>query len=602
MRHWRENISDTAGIVNLYGPTETTLAKCFYQVPAEPIFGIQPVGNPLPQTQVLILNSCNKLCGIGELGEITLRTPFRSLGYINSPGEQKKRFVPNPFNPDERDLIYRTGDIGRYRPDGSIDILGRQDEQVKIYGVRVELGEVAAALLEHPQVISAVCVVRKEDPKRPYLAAYLVPCPGESLDAADLRSFLAERLPGAMIPTRYAFLDSLPITANGKVDRKALPETSEIETKAESFVQPQDAVEAKLIQIWKNLLHLENIGTRDDFFLLGGHSMLAVRMLIQIKEVFGVNLPLTSLFQKANIEFLASLINEQRGIIGWSSLVKIQPRGSRKPLFCVHGLTGDVVWFSRLAPYLGPDQPLWGLESQGLDGVKTPLNSIEDMAALYIREIESIQPEGSYYICGYSFGGSVVFEMARQLELAGKKVGAVVILDHANPKSGYYQYKLGPSFFKALFLNLSYRIADIRRLRPDQFLARVKRFWKVLVKELSSNRKTAPDAGDLIDDATKLPIPTQNVIRTNYEAIQKYEPGYFNGIVTLFRARGGRLFVSHEPTMGWGKFANKVEIRMIPGSHLGLFQEPTIRLLAKELQIYLDETQSRRRNEHGQTS
>ena len=590
VRHWRKNISDTAGIINLYGPTETTLAKCFYQVPAEPVFGVQPVGNPLPQTQVLIQNSLDQFCGVGEAGEICLRTPFRSLGYINSPDEQRKRFVPNPYRQDERDLIYRTGDIGRYRPDGSIDILGRQDEQVKIFGVRIELGEVAAALLEHPQVNSAVCVVHKEDPKHPYLAAYLVLCPGEKLAAADVRSFLTERLPGAMVPTRYAFLDSLPVTSNGKVDRKALPDSLEIETEIEHFVQPNDAVEAKLTQIWKNLLHLPNIGIRDDFFLLGGHSMLAVRMFIQIKEVFGVNLPLTSLFHRANIEYIASLINQQRGTVGWPSLVKIQPNGSRKPLFCVHGLTGDVVWFGRMVPYMDLDQPLWGLESQGLDGVKPPLTTIEEMAALYIREIESIQPQGPYYICGYSFGGSVVFEMARQLEQAGKKVGLVAILDHANPKSGYFQYKLGPSFFKHFFLNLSHRITDLWRLRPDQFLARVKRYSKVLAKALSSKRKNGRDAGDLIDDATNLPLATQNVIQTNYKAIQQYLPGSYQGTVTLFRARGGRLFVSHDPSMGWGQYAQEVSIHIIPGSHLGLFQEPNISHIARALQNCLDET------------
>ena len=320
--------------------------------------------------------------------------------------------------------------------------------------------------------------------------------------------------------------------------------------------------------------------------------MLAVRMIIQIKEVFGVNLPLSSLFHNPNIEYIASLINQQQGTVSWSSLVKIRPEGSRKPLFCVHGLTGDVVWFGRLVPFMDPDQPLWGLESQGLDGVKAPLITIEDIAALYIREIESIEPEGPYHICGYSFGGSVVFEMARQLEQAGKNVGVVAILDHANPKSGYYQFKLGPSFFKHFFLNLPYRIADIRRLRPDQFLARVKRFWKVLVKALSSKRKTTPDAGDLIDDANQLPVATQNVIQTNYDAIQKYEPDYYRGTITLFRARGGRLFVSHDPSMGWEQYTQQVNIRIIPGSHLGLFQDPNIRHIAKALQSCLDETQN----------
>ena len=223
VRKWRTAFPGSGELVNLYGPTETTLAKCFYQIPEEPPHGVQPIGGPLPNTQVLIMNGGHQLCGIGELGEIVIRTPFRSLGPLPSQGPTSSFCQQNPYYPTTQEDLYFTGDLGRYRPDGTVEILGRLDEQVKIRGVRVEPNEVMHVLTTHPDVASCFVLGRKEEHGEPELVAYVVPTQGKSVQPERLREYLEARLPGPLVPTAWVFLDNLPLTANGKVDRHALP-------------------------------------------------------------------------------------------------------------------------------------------------------------------------------------------------------------------------------------------------------------------------------------------------------------------------------------------------------------------------------------------
>jgi amino acid adenylation domain-containing protein len=309
VRRWFEAFSRATRIVNLYGPTETTLAKCFFIVPHEPPPGIQPVGAPLPQTQALVLGSAGALCGIGEVGEIVVRTPFRTFGYINAPGEQRARFVPNPFRSEPDDLLYRTGDRGRYRLDGSLAILGRLDDQIKIRGVRVEPAEVAAVLSRHPGVGACAVVARKMDSGENALAAYVVASRRDRDMAADLRSHLKALLPSAMVPSAIVFLDSLPLTANGKLDRAALPApdfSSALRERA--LVLPRTPIEEIVASIWSSVLGIETIGVSDDFFELGGHSLKATQVISRLGEAFALRLPVRLLFETPTLEGLSSAI------------------------------------------------------------------------------------------------------------------------------------------------------------------------------------------------------------------------------------------------------------------------------------------------------
>ena len=298
VRRWRTAFPEAGRIVNLYGPTETTLVKCFYVVPSDPPPGIQPAGNPLPDTQALILADGARLCGVGEVGEIVLRTPFRTFGYVNAPREQQERFVPNPFRTDARDLLYRTGDLGRYRSDGSVAILGRRDDQVKIRGVRVEPAEVAAVLSSHPRVAACAVVSRPDGDGETTLVAYVVHARRREADtAAELRTFLSGRLPAAMIPSAFGFLDEIPLTPNGKLDRAALPPIALPAVSGARPERPATPVEEMVAAIWSAVLGVERVGLSDNFFELGGHSLKATRVLSRVNQAFGVDLRIRALFE-----------------------------------------------------------------------------------------------------------------------------------------------------------------------------------------------------------------------------------------------------------------------------------------------------------------
>lgn len=310
VRQWRK-VFPNCEIINLYGPTETTLAKCYYHVPADPPPGVQPVGRPMPQTQALIMAGANRRCGLNEPGEIVLRTPFRSLGYINAPAETGQRFVKNPFRDDDWDWLYYTGDRGCYRSDGLLEILGRLDDQIKIRGVRVEPGEVSTLLAQHPGVKTCAVIAHKDPDQQAQLVAYVVPQAPDGPPASELRAYLSRRVPPALVPAAVVMLNSLPLTANGKLDRKRLPAPAEFSPQGDiHFTAPEGAVEQMLAQIWQEVLGLEAIGVHDNFFQLGGHSLLATRIISKIRQEYDFELPLRNLFELPTIAELAPVIEE----------------------------------------------------------------------------------------------------------------------------------------------------------------------------------------------------------------------------------------------------------------------------------------------------
>jgi acyl-coenzyme A synthetase/AMP-(fatty) acid ligase len=284
VQRWREAFSPSATIVNLYGPTETTLSKCAYTVPAESGPGVQPIGLPLPQSQVTVLAEGGRSCGIGEWGEIVIRTPYRTRGYINLDAENARRFRPNPRRSDPDDVLYHSGDRGRFRADGLLEISGRLDDQVKVRGVRIEPAEVAAVLGQLPNIRQAVVLGQPDDAGSVRLVAYVVPATGSSLEPADLRRALESRLPAAMVPSAFVTLEQLPLTPNGKVDRRALRKMTVSEDKPEvEYAPPRTATEALLTEIWRTVLRMERIGREDNFFDLGGHSLLLTQVVTQAR-------------------------------------------------------------------------------------------------------------------------------------------------------------------------------------------------------------------------------------------------------------------------------------------------------------------------------
>jgi amino acid adenylation domain-containing protein/FkbH-like protein len=307
VRQWRQTFPESGEIVNLYGPTETTLAKCFYVVPSDLTAGIQPVGRPLPDTQALVLNRYRAVCGVGEVGEIVIRTPFRTLGYLGDAEANAARFAINHFRDDAGDLLYFTGDSGRYRADGSLDILGRLDNQIKIRGVRVEPEEVAAVLSQSPLVASCVVVAETDPQGQTSLVAYVVPSQGEKGLAMELREYIGRRLPAVMAPSAFVFLDRLPLTPNGKVNMSALAAAGPAAAQDDSeSVAPRTPIEEVLAAIWEDLLGVSRVSIHDNFFEVGGHSLLATRVASRLNKALDIGLPVRSLFERPNIADLAA--------------------------------------------------------------------------------------------------------------------------------------------------------------------------------------------------------------------------------------------------------------------------------------------------------
>ncbi len=431
IRAWRQAFPEAGEIINLYGPTETTLAKFGYRVPQTALPGIQPVGFPQPSVQGLIVGKNHRLCGIGEAGEIVIRTPFRSLGYLNASQRDVRRFVTNPWRNDATDILYQTGDRGRYRPDGSMEILGRIDRQVKIRGVRIEPGEIEAVLNVHPAVAGAVVVVREDSPGNKRLVAYAVRQRGEETTTIKVREFLKGKLPQFMLPEAIVLLDSLPLTPNGKIDRRALPAPDEVrQEESKAVVLPRNAIESQLLNIWQTVLGIDTISVGDNFFELGGHSLMMVSLFDRIERELGKTLPMSVLFEAPTIETLAQ--HFQPADIGgsWDSLVQIRAGNPAKPpLFLIHEVHGKILMYHTLSRHLKGDRAIYGLRPYGKEGFPILHTRIPEMVAYYIAKIRSVQPQGPYFLGGMCAGGNLAFEVALQLQHQGQEVAFVALFD-----------------------------------------------------------------------------------------------------------------------------------------------------------------------------
>jgi thioesterase domain-containing protein/acyl carrier protein len=328
--------------------------------------------------------------------------------------------------------MYRTGDLGRWLADGTIEYLGRNDFQVKLRGFRIELGEIETQLRALPGVGEAAVLARTDQGEQ-RLVAYVVPAPGHAVDTtadtAALRAGLAAALPNYMVPSAFVCLDTLPLTPNGKLDRRALP-APDFAAAVTRYRQPRTQAELRLCMIWEDLLGVSPVSIDADFFDLGGHSLLAVRMVRRIQSELDVNVNISTLFAHPTIEGLAASLEQggqQEGLAG--CVVPIQPKGSRRPLFAVHAAGGTVMTYSAVARVLGPDQPVYGLQSIGLSGEAAPLHTMEAMAAHYIDALRRVQPEGPYRLLGYSSGAHVATEIARRLLALGEPVEYLGLID-----------------------------------------------------------------------------------------------------------------------------------------------------------------------------
>ena len=604
LKQLRNQLKNQPRFFNVYGQTET-IGNCAYPLPED--FdreeGYIPVGYPYPHNQAYILDEYLQPVAVGEIGELHMAGACLARGYLNRSELNAAKFISNPFVETQVGLsepakrLFKTGDLARYLPDGAIEILGRVDFQVKLRGMRIELGEIESVLEQHPSLKEVVVTAREDESGEKHLVGYIVPTLllddiDQTTVTRELRHFLQEKLADYMIPSAFVMLPALPLTPNGKVDRLALPAPDQVRQEPEAtFVAPKNELELQLTKIWEKVLDVEPIGVKDNFFELGGHSLLVVRLLTEVERVFRKNLPLSSFIEGPTIEQQATLLNQQEGGSPWRSLVRLQPGSSKPPLFCIHAVLGNVLFYQNLVRYLEPDQPFYALQARGIDSKQVPHTSISEMAAYYIKEIQTVQPEGPYFIGGYSFGGLVAFEIAQQLRAQGQEIALLALIDTASP--GYHKPTSisvddQPSTFRDRML---FHLRKLLRLSiQDQLTYVWKRLkWHLTIEKLSFFYKTylryvrqSPQEARIL-----------NVAGANNQAARSYVPPAYPGQVTLFRATDKSAGFGNDPDMGWSKLATGgVKIYEISGSHWGIVEEPQVKGLAEKLKLCLKATKS----------
>jgi amino acid adenylation domain-containing protein len=482
----------SAALWNMYGPTETTIWSTIEKI--ERSDREITIGRPIANTELYILDQFLQPVPIGVAGELYIGGHGLARGYRGRPDLTQERFLPHPFSLDPLAKLYRTGDLARYRPDGRIVHLGRLDHQVKIRGYRIELGEIETALCRHQTVRQAVVMARDDQQGVKLLVAYVVCQDGAAPSQLELRSFLQSQIPDYMVPSLFVFLKAMPLTANNKVDRNALPPPASILAGDAVYVAPRDRMDLQMAALWQQVFGIDKIGIHDNFFDLGGHSLKAAQLFYLIEQVYGRHLPLSTLFQAPTIAGLTSVLTQEHWTAPWQSLVAMQPSGSALPIFLVPGVMGNVLWLAQLGRLLGETHPVYGLQARGLDSNATPFGSVPEMAQQYIGEIRTCFPQGPYVIVGACTGGLVAYEMAQQLTSHGASV-ILCIINSWHPSSYHQHYHIARRRKLALPLGILWTIlrslGELRRMRMKDRLSILQRKYKSFLSVLRGPSGTA---------------------------------------------------------------------------------------------------------------
>ena len=606
LKPWFQRHGDRSPqLVNMYGITETTVHVTYRPISLSDTDSHSSViGSAISDLKIYLLDEHLQPVAQGDSGEMYVAGLGLARGYLNRPELTRERFIPNPLNPSER--LYKTGDLGRYTDNGEIEYLGRIDNQVKIRGFRIELGEIEAVLAQHPTVRQSAVMVREDNPGDKRLVAYVVGT--ESVTPKNLREALKQQLPDYMIPAAFVRLEALPLTANGKVDRRALPAPESLICDRSAIVPPRNETEKKLVEIWQSVLGNDAISVIADFFELGGHSLLAVRLLSEIERIFETNVSLETFLMAPTIEGLADALERDESDDSGSLLFAIKTTGSKPPLFLINGMGTGMLAYKLLAKYLDPELPVYGIKARGMNDDRVPHNRIEQMASAYIQEMRSVQPEGSYFIAGVCTGGTIAFEMASQLTSQGLEVGFLGLIDStARPRltvdgsqisegddgSGSTQQTLFERYIKHHFAlrglyNWLGVLTDPRLELQDKLS-----FSADMLEQLSQKIKQKLE--ETIDRSngqhSTHQLRRSRVYQAGLDALLNYTPPvYRGGKVVLIRATENPQHVHHNDRLGWDEFVTEeLEIYDIPADQTTLLFEPHIRTLAARLNFCLKE-------------
>ncbi|MCP4148326.1 MAG: amino acid adenylation domain-containing protein, partial [bacterium] len=618
-----DNLVTTAKVYNSYGPTESTVCITYYDYNGQDVANI-PIGKPLHNYNVFILDKYRSLVPVGAAGELCVSGPGVTRGYLNKPGLTAEKFVPNPFNNEHQqkekhltgtqnsqypnnqspitnnhdNLLYRTGDLARWLPDGSgnIEFLGRVDSQVKVRGYRIELGEIEKRLTEHENIKESIVLLREGKDGDKYLCAYLKLIE-TSVNAfghapAKVRIYLSGTLPQYMIPAVFIPIYKIPVTPNGKIDVNALPLPEEWGL-GEKYVAPANELEKRITRIWGQVLNLEEekISTETSFFLLGGHSLKAAVMVTHLEKEMNVDVPIVEIFKRATIKEIANYIM-QVGIgtqtVKDDNLVYLRKsESSDKNLFLIHDGSGDVDKYIAFCKRMNSDFSYWGLQADRLENYAPGHLEVKEIATHYLDKIKKIQPEGPYYIAGWSLGGVIAYEMVTQLEERNEVIAFLGLIDTQQPSMAA---KLKISRFsirgelRIIELLLAGEFAinkEMKNVKP------LERFWPALIELLEKNNYNMNFFRDAIRKTLGLQEIQQtrrwtlrdavyylNMFRTMGNAARAYIPkDKINTQLHFFKATQS----VHLKEARWNKYTAKpIKNYDIIGDHFSILRPPYV--------------------------
>jgi len=573
VNQWHGLVRPDIELFNTYGQTECTAVTTRCLLLPNRIYTNVPIGNAVENVSLKVLDTDKNPVKPGETGELYVGGIGVGRGYLSRSELTAQKFVA--LNSGR---YYRTGDLVQENEDGLLEYVGRIDSQLKIRGVRIEPGEVEAALLKHPAIRLAVVVGQPLDQPRK-LVAYLVLKDGGKKAPSNLRDWLKKYLSDAFIPSLFITMDSIPLTVNGKVDRRALPVSASVtDTDLPLEDGPSTEMEATLLALWRDYLKHPHLGIHDDFFENGGDSLIIVQIITELEHKLEKTLPFSLIFHASTVAKLAALLQERNAQPAKSAVVPVKTSGKRTPLFCVHA-DGGAFFYLNFAKYLAEDQPFYGLQARGLDPDEEPFTCLEEMAAHYVREIQRIQPQGPYLLGGFSVGGIFAYEMAQQLLAQGQEVGVLAMLDANAPEYPIYKPQAKSKFQKAkrwlskkpdIFLENGIKRLQARTKKKVNNLA-IKVFKRM-------NRPLTPD------------LRVHLVRQLNQGMGDRYQPQPFSRSVHVFCAEEQQSDIIPDNTLGWKKHVtDPIYVHSIPGNHETIFKEPLVRTLAETVQKVIDE-------------
>jgi amino acid adenylation domain-containing protein len=572
---------------NQYGPSEAHVVTAFRLAGPSREWPVLPcIGSPIENVSIHILDSTMKPVTDGETGEVYIGGLCLARGYLNRPELTAERFIPDPLSKSAGERLYKTGDLGRWLPDGTIEFFGRADQQVKIRGFRIELGEIEAVLSSHPKIREVATVARETAPGEKQLVAYVVSNNGPP-DPRELRQFVAERVPPYAVPSLFVTLPALPLTPSGKVDRRALPEPGDVvSTTSDEVKMPRDPLEMQIKLVFEKLLNCRPVSIDTSFFEMGGDSLQALRLVVEIERVTGSKLPLEILYKAPSVEALATTIREKKPA-EFSCLVPLQPLGSRPPFFLVHTTPGDVLGYGNLIFHLDPEQPSYGFQSQGFLRPELGHETVEEMAAHYVKLMRTLQPHGPYFIGGWCYGGILAVEMAQQLQAAGEPVAPLLLIETPAPAPswrlfGYYARRLGCLFRMSPPEWFQYFREKIRYYRG------LRRAAEMRFKRLET---TDHPSAEVVEEYNRHLEKLERVYDANLGALYRYSPRRYAGKIVLFNAAEPDPAVIRDPLYGWPGLAAEIQAHVIPGNHDTILMEPHVQVLARKLTAHLTEAQ-----------